>query len=229
MKGIKGELQSLKQLQKQFIKEQHKREKQAFEQKVAAAKVEGKAPPLSKEDIQFFHQSLRGVTPLRDSNRIDHKAVPLKNPEFYKAKRAQAEGENITPSPKRTKPHGTRKVDPKQHQQQDHNTYLAEGVGKDVISKLKQMVWPVEATLDLHGTTLDEASERFDRFVTTCFEHKVKCFMIIHGKGHGSKNGEAILKKNVLSWLSLLEGVMAFMPAPENLGGQGAVMVVCKG
>ncbi|NOL50252.1 Smr/MutS family protein [Pelistega europaea] len=229
MKAIKGELQSLKKLQKQFIKERDRQEKLAFEKKVTIAKSEGKIPPLSPEDRQIFRQSLRGVVPLPDKNRIGHKAVPLKHPEFYKAKREQAEGELLLSPTKRTKTPHSRKIEPKRHEQQEPNTYLADGVGKDVLSKLKSLNWSVEATLDLHGATLDQATVRFDRFVSTCFEHQVRCFMVIHGKGHGSKGGEAVLKQNVLSWLRHLEHVIAFIPAPENLGGEGAVMVLCKG
>lgn len=228
MKAIKGELQSLKKLQKQFLKERDKQEKLAFEKKVATANVEGKVPPLSKEDIQFFHQSLRGVTPLHNTNRIDYKASPLKHPEFYQAKRKQAEGSSVLPpTPKRVA--HSHKVEPKQYLHQEANTYLAEGIGNDVLTKLKMLTWPIEATLDLHGATVEQATVRFDRFVTTCLEHQTRCFMIIHGKGYGSKGGEAILKHKVISWLRNIEQVIAFIPAPDNLGGHGAVIVLCKG
>lgn len=229
MKAIKGELQALKKLQKQFVQEKSKLEKQAFEQKKQSALTQGKAPPLSHDDIQLFHQTLRGVTPLADTNRIDKKAVPLKNPEFYRAKREQAEGEPHLLTPKRTKAPATLPVKPSQIQLQNEHTYLAAGMGKDVLRKLKQLVWSVEATLDLHGATLAQATVRFDRFVTTCFEHNVKCFMIIHGKGYGSKDGKTVLKQRVISWLRDLDHIAAFMPAPDNMGGEGALIILSKG
>lgn len=229
MKAIKGELQALKKLQKQFVQEKSKLEKQAFEQKKQSALTQGKAPPLSHDDIQLFHQTLRGVTPLADTNRIDKKAVPLKNPEFYRAKREQTEGEPHLLTPKRTKAPATLPIKPSQIQLQNEHTYLAAGMGKDVLSKLKQLVWPVEATLDLHGATLAQATVRFDRFVTTCFEHNVKCFMIIHGKGYGSKDGKTVLKQRVISWLRDLNHIAAFMPAPDNMGGEGALIILSKG
>lgn len=228
MKAIKGELQSLKKLQKQFIKEQAKQEKQDFEHKKQAAIAQGKIPPISKEDIQFFHQAVRGVTPLADTNRIDRKAAPLKNPEFYRAKREQAEGTPSFSKPKRTKAPASRKVTPSTQRQQEAFHYLAPGIGKDVLTKLRQLSWPIEATLDLHGATLDQATERFDRFVGTCFEHQVKCFMIVHGKGHGSKEGRTVLKQHVAAWLKDFANVLAYLPAPENLGGEGALIVLCK-
>ncbi len=229
MKAIKGELQALKKLQKQFVQEKNKLEKQAFEQKKQSALAQGKVPPLSQDDIQLFHQTLRGVTPLADTNRIDKKAAPLKNPEFYRAKREQAEGEPHLLTPKRTKAPATRPVKPSHIQPQDEYTYLAAGIGKDVLGKLKQLVWPIEATLDLHGATLEQATIRFDRFVTTCFEHNVKCFMIIHGKGYGSKDGKTVLKQRVISWLRDLDQIAAFIPAPENMGGEGALIILGKG
>lgn len=228
MKAIKGDLHALKKLQKQFVQQKDQLEKQAFEQKKQSAIAQGKIPPLSQDDIQLFHQSLRGVTPLSDTNRIDKKAAPLKNPEFYRAKREQAEGEPHLLTPKRTKAPATRPVKAHPNHPQDNNTYLAMGMGKDVLSKLKQLVWPVEATLDLHGATLDQATTRFDRFVTTCFEHNVKCFMVIHGKGHGSKDGKTVLKQHVMSWLRDLDNIAAFMPAPESMGGDGALIILSK-
>lgn len=228
MKAIKGDLHALKKLQKQFVKQKDQLEKQAFEQKKQTAIAQGKIPPLSQDDIQLFHQSLRGVKPLSDTNRIDKKATPLKNPEFYRAKREQAEGEPHLLTPKRTKAPATRPVKPSQVQLQDEHTYLATGMGKDVLNKLKQLVWPIEATLDLHGTTLDQATTRFDRFVITCFEHNVKCFMVIHGKGHGSKGGKTVLKQHVMTWLKELDNVAAFMPAPESIGGDGALIILSK-
>lgn len=229
MKAIKGELHALKKLQKQFAQEQSKLEKQIFEQKKQSAIAQGQIPPLSQDDIKLFHQNLRGVKPLVDSNRIDKKATPLKNPEFYRAKREQAEGEVHLLMPKRTKTPASHPVKASQLQYQEQNTYLANSIGKDVIAKLKQLFWPVEATLDLHGATLEQASIRFDRFVTTCFEHNVKCFMVIHGKGHGSKDGKTVLKQHVMSWLRDLDNVAAFIPAPENMGGEGALIILSKG
>ncbi|ETD71149.1 DNA mismatch repair protein MutS [Pelistega indica] len=229
MKAIKGDLQSLKKLQKQFTKEQVLHQKQQHEQQKQLALQEGKAPPLSPEDIKLFHQTVKGVTPLTNTNRVDRKAGVLKNTDYYRAKREQAEGNSTPILPKRTRTATTTPI-PKQHAMlnDDSHYFLSTGMGKDVIKKLKQLVWPIEATLDLHGSNLEQATQRFDSFVHTCFEHNVKCFMIIHGKGYGSKEGETVLKPRVISWLKDLDKVAAFVTAPDNLGGDGALLILCK-
>ncbi|NEN74991.1 DNA mismatch repair protein MutS [Pelistega sp. NLN82] len=224
MKAIKGDLQSIKKLQKQFVKAQQQIAKQ---EAIQQASLPNQSIPLSATDVAFFRQNMKGVTPLLDTNRIDRQNAPLKNPEFYQAKRQQAEGETHLPQPKRTKAPSTRKVSPKTPTI-DAYTYLAQGMGQDILLKLKQLYWPVEATLDLHGNTLEQASTRFDRFVSTCIEHQIKCFLIIHGKGHGSTEGRSILKPKIAAWLRDIDAIAAFSPAPEKLGGEGALLVLSK-
>ena len=49
-------------------------------------------------------------------------------------------------------------------------------------TKLKE-----EATIDLHGFSLDQANIRVEKFITDCFEKKVLKLNIITGKGLRSK------------------------------------------
>ena len=44
-----------------------------------------------------------------------------------------------------------------------------------------------EATIDLHGFSLDQANSRVEKFITECFEKKVLKLNIITGKGLRSK------------------------------------------
>ena len=44
-----------------------------------------------------------------------------------------------------------------------------------------------EATIDLHGFSLDQANRRVEKFITDCFEKKVLKLNIITGKGLRSK------------------------------------------
>ncbi|AFK63430.1 Small MutS Related-like protein [Advenella kashmirensis WT001] len=50
----------------------------------------------------------------------------------------------------------------------------------------------------------------------------------MHGKGYGSAQGTAVLKEQVLAWLKNMDAVLAFAPAPENMGGAGAQIVLLK-
>ena len=222
MRAIKGNLKELKQLRKKYTREV-KRQEEVKEFLTPPTQIGA----LSEEDKRLFRQSVKGVTPLDDSKRLDHSAGVLKNPEFYQAKREQAEGAPMLMQPKRTQAKESKPLNPRKIEL-ENDSYLAHGMGKDMLKKLRHGYWSVGATLDLHGATLEQAADRFDRFIGTCLEFNVRCFLIIHGKGHGSKDGKAVLKSYLNAWLRDIEKIAAFVPAPESMGGDGALLVVCK-
>jgi DNA-nicking Smr family endonuclease len=49
---------------------------------------------------------------------------------------------------------------------------------------------------------------------------------IVHGKGHGSRNREPVLKAKLRKWLPRREEVLAFCQAPAAQGGAGALLVL---
>ncbi|WP_028356895.1 Smr/MutS family protein [Brackiella oedipodis] len=225
--SLKGGLQDLKNLQKQYINIQKKRAKA----KAAVSPSQSPSTPakfrLSEEDVRAFRASLKGVTKLKDSNRRDRHAVPLSHPEYYQKKREQAEGapwfDKTALQPKAA----TAASQPAQAQQQfEAGTYVRDLHAADVLSKLRNGQWMIEATVDLHGYTQNEAADRFDRFMHTCIEHDVRCVNIIHGQGYGSKNQTPVLKNVIQSWLKQIPAVAAFIPAPEHSGGAGATLVL---
>lgn len=229
MKVIKGNLEDLKRLQKKRSAQQAKAEKQAKEQARHQKPTSGSVATvaLSSEDAALFRQSVKGVTPLPGSNRIPHVATSKSPNALVLARRAQAEGRTIpalTPAPGASQE--TRPVQPGQNLQPDDASYVQHAHSKDLLKKLARGTWPVSATLDLHGTTAEQAAERFDRFIQSCLQHQVRCVCIIHGKGYGSKDGQAVLKDGVKAWLRQLEATQAFIQAPESMGGTGALLVL---
>lgn len=241
--SLKGSLQDLKKLSKQLSKvqaQQRKAEKAAIEQRQRIEMA------VTDEDRKLFLASVRGAKRLSDINRIESSAPLISEREaaMFKHKRAQAEGRDLL-TPQRQ--HDTRgassqalpahaQVASNQKQAQskavapsyDDNSFLRNPDAGDLLKKLTRGQWPVEASLDLHGSTQDEAAERFDRFMQTCIEHQVRCICIIHGQGYGSRNNKPVLKDSVRSWLKDLPAVSAFIQAPENIGGAGAVLVLLR-
>tara|TARA_A100001388_G_C28391784_1_gene321869 strand:+ start:14 stop:427 length:414 start_codon:yes stop_codon:yes gene_type:complete len=57
---------------------------------------------------------------------------------------------------------------------------------KDSINKYSKYK-KKESTIDLHGFSLDEANNKIEKFITTCFEKKIEKLNIITGKGLRSK------------------------------------------
>jgi DNA-nicking Smr family endonuclease len=107
-------------------------------------------------------------------------------------------------------------------------SYAKEGVGPDVVKKLRKRHWPVQDELDLHGMTRDVARGQVGDFVRRAIRRGVRCVRIIHGVGYGSPNGEPVLRSVVHSWLVQLDEVVAFCVANRADGGNGALIVLLK-
>jgi DNA-nicking Smr family endonuclease len=105
-------------------------------------------------------------------------------------------------------------------------SYAREGVGPDVVKKLRKRHWPVQDELDLHGLTRDEARDAVTDFLHRANRRGVRCVRIIHGVGYGSAGGEPVLRGMVHSWLVQKSEVVAFCMAGRADGGNGALIVL---
>lgn len=106
--------------------------------------------------------------------------------------------------------------------------YLREGQSPSVLSKLRRGHWVVQAGIDLHGMTSDQARVYVAEFLAECKKRGIRCVRIVHGKGLGSRNKEPILKNKVRHWLMQKDEVIAYAQARANDGGSGAVIVLLK-
>ena len=109
----------------------------------------------------------------------------------------------------------------------DELAYLSEGLGRDMLRKLRRGHWVVEDELDLHGMNRHLAAISVTDFLLHCRRRRVGCVRIIHGKGRGSHQREPVLKGLLRKWL-LRQDVLAFSQAPAAQGGSGAVLVLLK-
>ena len=107
-------------------------------------------------------------------------------------------------------------------------SYSANGVGSDVVRKLRKRHWPVQDELDLHGMTRDTARDQVGDFLRRMMRRGVRCVRVIHGKGYGSAGGEPVLRAMVHSWLVQKDEVVAFCVANKADGGHGALIVLLK-
>ncbi len=81
--------------------------------------------------------------------------------------------------------------------------------------------------LDLHGANVREAEERCKDFLRESRRKGLKKVLIIHGKGHNSRN-EPVLGKSVRRFLEQSTMAGEFGDAHRNLGGSGAVWVILR-
>ncbi len=106
--------------------------------------------------------------------------------------------------------------------------YLRDGLSRLVLRRLRRGHWVVQAELDLHGMNRDEAHASVAEFLRAAAQRGRRCVRIIHGKGHGSKNREPVLKAKLRNWLMPRDEVLAFCQAPPHEGGGGALLVLLK-
>ena len=86
----------------------------------------------------------------------------------------------------------------------------------------------IENKLDLHGFNQLEAKNLLEDFINQSVENGKRLILIITGKG---KDGEGIIKKNIISWLNvknLRNKILAVNHASKKHGGSGAIYVLLR-
>ena len=110
----------------------------------------------------------------------------------------------------------------------DALSWRGQGIGPEVVRKLRRGVWAIQAQIDLHGLRRDEAREQLAGFLREAVRHGLRCVRVIHGKGNGSPGREPVLKSKVKTWLVQKSEVIAFAHARAADGGNGALLVLLK-
>jgi DNA-nicking Smr family endonuclease len=116
-----------------------------------------------------------------------------------------------------------------------HTDEYVEGmvVGADpgILQKLRQGDFSIQAHLDLHGMVAEEARQALERFIVASVAERLRCVLIIHGRGLNSRERIPILKQHMASWLKrgrLKRLVLAFTTARPCDGGAGALYVLLR-
>lgn len=178
-------------------------------------------PPLKRQDDDgdVFEELFSNVTPLRAHGRFVH-APPRRHPipEQRQLDERAALADSLSD-------HIGWDIGVETGEQL---VYLRNGLSQQTLRKLRRGHWVIQAELDLHGHTTDEAREALIQFLTECQRRDARCVRIIHGKGLRSKNREPVLKAKVANWLMQRDAVLAFCQARQVDGGSGAVIVLLK-
>ncbi len=112
--------------------------------------------------------------------------------------------------------------------QEDSVRFIAPGLQKNVLKKLRKGYYGLGASIDLHGLNSREANLQLSRFIQSSIESGYRCIHIIHGKGYRSPNNQPVLKNDINIWLRQHNEVQAFCSASQKEGGTGAVLVLLK-
>jgi DNA-nicking Smr family endonuclease len=108
---------------------------------------------------------------------------------------------------------------------------LAPGLDRRLLLRLRQGDYAVQAHLDLHGLTTEEARPRVEQFIHIARQNGQRCVLIVHGRGLNSKDQIPVLKERVRVWLTrgrVARAVLCFATARPTDGGAGAVYVLLR-
>lgn len=180
---------------------------------------------LSSDDIGLWRRAMRDVMPLRgravlpERNEEPTVAPPLPGPghparSSSDAGRMQAVRSNASAKP----PEGP-KFPPLDH---------FAGLDRASAERLKRGRYPIEARLDLHGMTQEEAHRALSGFVARSRALGRRVVLVI--TGHGRLSG-GILKAAVPRWLNepeLRRHLLAMTPAQPRDGGTAALYLLLR-
>ena len=164
---------------------------------------------ISQDEQQLFRQSVGKV------KRITSDKLHLRPKDTTRAHRPQPEK---YPSNALHRPIS-------QIDSNDTLRFISPGIRKDVLRKLENGFFGIDAELDLHGFNTHEACQAFQNFIHGCIQDGLYSIHIIHGKGYRSAD-RPILKNELNGWLRQHPEVLAFCSARQDEGGTGAVYVL---
>lgn len=165
-------------------------------------------------DLQLFKEQMQDVKPIKN-DRVTHKT-------------------KVTARPKKT-PQDDSATNNDRRFSTEHVPdcevilrFERPGIQKPVLKKLRQGKMPIEADLDLHGYTAEQARSAMIKFMDQCQHQQIRVACIVHGKGFGSSEKKPVIKPLVNKWLQEDNNVLAFSSAQPKDGGTGAVYVLLR-
>jgi DNA-nicking Smr family endonuclease len=171
--------------------------------KKRSAKLPATDRPDAAADVDAFALAMRDVVRLEPDPRVRVRSVvPISPPRH---------------SPPRT-----------EHADVSDTDFVAHGVDRREIRKLKKGAYIVRDRRDLHGMTGADALAKVGRFIENSRYRGHRCVCIIHGRGLHSKGNTPILKTRVREYLRSHRSVLAYADAPVSDGGSGAVYVLLR-
>ncbi|HYE36367.1 DNA endonuclease SmrA [Methylocaldum sp.] len=176
---------------------------------------------MTDDDLKLFHQEMADVRPIDDSGRaiLTQRETPTPGQLYRResAQRGNAFDENRLPTAFVEFVHPEAVI-----------SFKRDGIQNGVFRKLQQGRYEIEAMLDLHGLTVEQARHEVYRFIRDCLRNDVRSALISHGKGRGNKEQKPLLKSYLTRWLPMFSEVMAFHSAQKWHGGAGAVYLLLR-
>lgn len=173
-----------------------------------------KKSDISSEDLEIFHQATKGTKPLHFNKKISL-TTKTKSPVVHKPHKHDEHTIELTEIKNYPLVTGEELISFKQS-----------GISNKTLRKLRKGQYNVDATLDLHGLSVEKAKNEVESFLQHCLQNRMRVVLIIHGKGHHSH--QPILKNKLNQWLRETNMILAFCSAGTFHGNRGAIYVLLK-
>ena len=168
------------------------------------------------EDGDLFRRAVAGVKPLQSEKEVTERPKPAPVAKFTRADHRAVLEESIADNRGGELETG------------EELNYARPSVKERTVRKLRRGQLSIEAEIDLHGLTADEAREALKAFIQESVDRDLRCVRVIHGKGLRSGSKGPVLKPKLNLWLRRWNSVLAFATARPVDGGTGAVYVLLK-
>lgn len=171
------------------------------------------------DDKLLFMQAMAGVKPIKDQNLATAKKTVIKPDATTLAKRAAAQGGEAVNDVALSDMQAL--LNPVSGDA--YLVYKTPTLQTKQFNLLKQGKIRWFDAVDLHGSSIDDARDGVVKLIAQARSNNENCVKIVHGKGTDS-----IIKTCVNGWLRQMPEVLAFVSAPAEQGGNGAVLVLLK-
>ena len=185
---------------------------------------------IDPEERALWHEAMRDVARHRRKGRLVSipEAVPLTETTRATPAKARAHGGSKPGPAPDSSPGSTGGL----RRNGDNGSSLhapTPGLDRRNALRLKRGQLPVEARLDLHGLTQEEAHRALAGFVARGQAAGKRVVLIVTGKG--SREGTGVLKEAVPRWLNepaIRARVLAMATAVPRDGGDGALYILLR-
>jgi len=172
---------------------------------------------LDEEERRLFREAMREVRPVHSPRRAPDGPRPRPRAAQREADEAAARAALETGE-----------LDDPEADLAEELFHARPGIQKRTLRRLRRGQYSMQAELDLHGMTRNEAAAALTDFLAQCRRRGFTGVRIIHGKGRRSANQGPVLKPAVAGWLRRRDEVLAFCSARPIDGGSGALYVLLR-
>jgi len=191
-----------------------KKELKAFKKQISDPKSNTETQGQTEDETFSFADAMQGVKPLTQD-----KVEPDKRVELFE-KSQQVSGRNIKHSKQLAASFHFSDMYQAALPQEGPMRFCQEGESTHILKQLRRGDYSPEMTLDLHGLTREMAKAELAALIHTARKESVDCVCVMHGFGQG------VLKAALPHYLVQHPHVRAFHQAPQEYGGQAALLVL---